>query len=179
VNEQPPIITIKGVLLSAADFNVRPSPWRRIRRLQTLALFCLAAGFFGSAAVIGSRLDPGFGDVVLMVSPLFVGLIGYQLACSALQRAAARGYVKAPIGGTPLDWSFDLTGMSQRSDAISSDIPWTSMVEVRETESAFHFVLSPYSILVLPTRFMSVPHMVALRTLIGDARARGAFTGAG
>ena len=170
-------ISVQNVILAPADLRLRRSPWAAINRRMGFAWLALFLGVWASLLFVGFRLDPGFFEVVVMVALIVIGVLAFCWLMASAQTTASKAYAHSRVGSEPCQWNFSDAGVQQLSPSIQTSFPWTSVVEVIETETAFQFVLTPFVAGALPKRFMEEAQITSLRDLVQSQRERGAITG--
>lgn len=172
-------VEISGVVLRGEDFNFTAGPWRRIERANALRVVPILVAGVAAVVLFGMAEDPSARGMVAVFAPLILGWFAFIWQTNAHYMGEyKKAYAESPTGGAPCDFVFDEQGVKQRGLGYETAFTWSAFVDVIETPQSFRFWLSPFSAITLPMRYLNDDQRAALRRLVADARAAGAFPGA-
>lgn len=172
-------VEVPGVILDAKDLGFLQSPWARVSRANNQRLLPLAIGGIASSIFLGTRLNPGFLDIVAVLGPILIGWYGLiWMTRSRYLAEYKKAYAETPTGGAACDFIFDDSGMRQVGSGFKTFFEWNTFVEVTEDNNGYRFWLTPFSAVRLPYRYLDEQKRLALDDLIKAARERNDIKGA-
>lgn len=171
-------VVIEGVILRGDDLNVVWSPWRSVNRANNLRLVPIALGFIASGGMLGSRLDPGALDTLLIVSPVLIGwLVFIWMTNAVFLGEYKKSYAAAPVGADPCTFTFDANGMHQTMPRGTSSYRWSAFVEIVEDVRGVRLWMTPFMAVFIPACFINEQQAIDLHGLIEAARERAEIRG--
>ena len=172
-------LVINGVTLDAEDLR-EPSPqWPSLQRLERFRQLLAIGGPLLAVVVAGSTVT-SLTDFTFAIGAFWI-LAGSWVLARLISRRQNRWkrelVLQSTLESAPVEWSISDAGVRQTSESITSEFPWTSVVEAVESLRSFTFVLSPYVNIRLPKRYCDAPAIERIRALILQAWERGDIQG--